>query len=171
MGSNTIIHQEFHQLGRAVWALGAAALVLLIVAASNGLPMSGWRSWAGFGSVMLLLGCAVAYGIHRMNRITLTRQQLRVGGETFDRADFDFAFGVQPPLVLSVDEQERVEEEWPLPPQGDMRIAGGSWGRRRGTSMLVLKLARSGQLLAVFSRRPADLDRALTEWLERPPED
>ncbi len=168
MDQDTVIHREFHMLGRGVWILGGVALAGLIVAASNGLPMTGWRSWLGFGSTFVILACAVAYGTYRMNRINLTPSQLVVGRETFERSDFDFGFGVQPPLVLSVDEQNRVEEEWPLPPQADMRIVGGSWGRRRGTSMLVLKARETGQLLAIFSRRPAELDRALTAWLESP---
>ncbi len=168
MTTEMVLHREFHQLGRAVWIAGATGVTMLIVAAADGLPMDGWRSWTGFIGLLVILASAMARGIHQMNRIVLTETQLQVGGDTFVPADFDFAFGVQPPLVLSVEEQERVEEDWPLPPNAFVRIAGGSWGRRRGTSMLVLKLAQSERLVAVFSRKPAVLDRLLTEWLERP---
>lgn len=168
MAAESALHQEFQCLGRTVWTAGTLAVVGLAVAASEGLPMTSWRSWLGFGSLLVVMASAVAFETYQMNRIVLTPTRLRVGRELFQRADFDFRFGVQPPLILSVEEQDRTEEEWPLPPDADMRIAGGSWGRRRGTSMLVMKEAETGRLLAIFSRRPAELDRALTAWLETP---
>ena len=146
----------------------ALAGVGLVVATSSGLPMTGWRGWLGFYSLLVMMAGFFGYGIYQLNRIVLTPSRLRVGREVLERSDVDFRFGVQPPLVLSPIEQDRVEEDWPVPPDADMRIVGGSWGRRRGTSMLVMKEAGSGQLLAIFSRRPKQLDRALTEWLESP---
>lgn len=152
---------------------------------SDGRPA--WDSSIGVSSVRLQRGYPLKGGlvliaivlfivmhhlaaIHRWNRIELTPTRLRVGKETFRPADFDFTFGVQPPLVLSPDDEERVEEEWKLPPGHDLRIAGGSWGRRRGTSMIVLREADTQQVVAIFTQNPQTLDQLLIEWIETVPE-
>lgn len=70
--------------------------------------------------------------------------------------------------MLSPDEEERVTEEWKLPPDHELSVAGGGWGRRRGTTMVVLREANTDRVLAIFSRHPEKLDAVLTEWLEMP---
>lgn len=46
-----------------------------------------------------------------------------------------------------------------------MRIAGGSWGKRIGTHMVVLKEDATGDLVAIFSRDPVWFQDHLERWL------
>lgn len=163
--TGTVRYREFHTLRWLTWGLGGISVVLLVYSILEGAPLGGWLvlgAFVGFFAAQFLAA------IHRYNRITLTDTTLRVGKETFERSDFDFTFGVQPSLVLSPDEEERVAEEWKLPPDHELRVAGGGWGRRRGTTMVVLREANTDRVLAIFSRNPEKLDAVLTEWLEMP---
>jgi hypothetical protein len=165
--AESVIYREFHTLRWMTWTLSALGLLLLSYAISRDAPSDGRFVLGAF--VALFVGQFLA-AIHRVNRITLTPSRLRIGKETFERSDFDFSFGVQPPLVLSPDEASRVEEEWKLPPDHELPIAGGGWGRRRGTSMVVLREAHQSCIVAIFTRRPLELDARLTSWLEIPPD-
>lgn len=162
-----VIHREFHTLRWMAWALWTLFTTLVVIAAVNDYPLNGGLVLV---AIILFFISQPLAAIHRWNRIELTPSRLRVGKETFTPADFDFSFGVQPPLVLSPGEERRIEEEWKLPPGHELRIAGGSWGRRRGTSMVVLRETDSRQIVAIFTRRPRVLDDLLTEWIETVPE-
>lgn len=162
-----ILHKEMTGLRWLAMSLAAGVLVSLCVAIATGFP---WRGGLVLlASVGLLLANAI-WEIYRLNRIVLTPERLVVGREVFEPADIDIIFGVQPPLVLRPGEQHRVENETPLPPGSDVRIAGGSYGRRVGTAMVVLRDARTGQIVAVFSRTPEVLSRRLTTWLTDVPD-
>lgn len=165
--ADKVLYREFHTLRWVVWGLGGLSFVLVGIPAA-----SGYRENGGLVLVAIFIFFIMQHlaAIHRWNRIELTPSRLRVGKETFGRDDFDFTFGVQPPLVLSPGEEQRVEEEWKLPPGHELRIAGGSWGRRRGTSMVVLREADSQQVVAIFTRNPQIMDQLLTEWIETVPE-
>ncbi len=169
MADETTTHREFHRLGQAVFILAPSCLALIVVAGSGGQPLSAWRVAALFAAVLGLMASYLGFGIWRMNRIILTPSQLTVGRDEFVPEDFDFSFGVQPPLILTPEQQRRIEEDWPLPPDTGVRIAGGSWGRRRGTRMLILKDAKTDELVVIFSRDSGALDKLLTAWLEQPP--
>lgn len=104
-----------------------------------------------------------------MNRIRLTSTHLVVGSERFRPSDFNFSFGVQPPLVLAPDEQAEIESRWKLSNDQRFRIAGGSWGRRIGSAMVVLQESDGQGVVAIFTRRPHVLDPLLTKWLETVP--
>lgn len=149
--------------------LGLATLsaLLVVIATLNDYPLNGVLVLTAIIIFFVLQHLAA---IHRWNRIVLTRTTLRVGKETFRPGDFDFTFGVQPSLVLAPEEDQRVTEEWKLPPDHELRIAGGSWGRRRGTSMIVLRETDSRRVVAIFTRHPEKLDPLLTEWLEAMPD-
>lgn len=160
------LYREFHNIGRL--ALGLAVLAVALLAAGSVVEGSA----GGFlivTAIFLLFPVLFLGGVHRMNRILLTAERLSVGTESFRRSDLDFSFGVQPPLVLSPAEEAEVESRWPLPADHELRIAGGSWGRRVGTSMIVLREAGGVSLIAVFTRRPDILDPLLTEWIEAVP--
>lgn len=165
--ADRVLYREFHTLRWLVWMLVGISLALVVTATAQGYPLNG-----GLVLVAIVLFFLTQHlaAIHRWNRIELTPTRLTVGKETFGPADFDFTFGVQPPLVLSPGEEQRVEEEWKLPPGQELRIAGGSWGRRRGTSMVVLQEADTQQVVAIFTRNPQTLDQVLTEWIETVPE-
>ena len=161
------IYREFHGLGWLASALGVVGVVLFAVSSLIDESIGGWLAVAAILVVfpMLFLG-----SIYRMNRIVLTSTHLAVGSERFQPTDFEFSFGVQPPLVLAPDEQAEIESEWKLPVDRGVRIAGGSWGRRVATAMVVLQERDGGDLVAVFTRHPQVLDPLLTEWLETVPE-
>lgn len=165
--ADKVLYREFHTLRWVVWGLGGVSFVLVAIA-----DVYGYRKYGGLvlTAIVIFLMIQPLAAIHRWNRIELTPSRLRVGKETFRPGDFDFTFGVQPPLVLSPGEEQRVEEEWKLPPGHELRIAGGSWGRRRGTSMVVLREADSQRVVAIFTRKPQLLDRLLTEWIETVPQ-
>lgn len=169
--AGSILHREFHSLLWVSLGLLTTGFGLLVVSVALDHPLGG--GLVVIGIVALLVG-AMAEGIHRMNCIELTRDRLRVGRDSFVRADIDGLFGVQPSLVLAPEEQARVESEIPLPPDADIRVAGGGWGRRLGTHMVVLREAESLRLLAVFTRHPRRLDRLLSAWVgevpDRPPD-
>lgn len=162
-----IVHRELHSYLWVALGLGALSISLLVTSSLLDHPLGGSLVLVGVASLLL---AAMAEGIHRMNCITLRPDGLTVGRETFSRGDLDALFGVQPSLVLQPREQDRVEEEWPVPPDADIRIAGGAWGRRRGTYLVVLREASTQDLVAIFSRHPATLDRHLTAWLREFPD-
>lgn len=165
--STGVIYQEMVGLGRLAATLCGGCLALIAVAAATDYP------WRGGMVLLAAFGLQVAWvvwGIYRMNRIVLTPDRLVVGVEAFAPSDLDVFFGVQPTLVLRPEEQERVEEAWPLPPDGDIRIAGGSWGRRIGTATVLLRDARTEQTLAVFSRRPVLFTEHVATWLTAVPD-
>lgn len=162
-----MVYREFHTLRWFVWSLNGLSVVLVVIAVVNGYPLNGGLVLVAIVIFFVTQHLAV---IHRSNRIELTPSSLRVGKEMFRPDDFDFVFGVQPPLVLSPDEEHRIAEDWPLPPDHELRIAGGSFGRRLGTSMVVLREAGNRQVVAVFTRNPWILDQLLTEWIESVPE-
>lgn len=164
--AEAVLYKEFHTLRWLTWGLGVASVLLLFYAIGDDAPANGSLvvgAFVGFFAAQFIAA------VHRYNRITLTRSELRVGKETFTRPDIDFSFGVQPPAVLSPTEHDRVIEEWPVPDELDVRIPGGSWMRRRATSTIVLKEADRDVALAISTHRPLQLDTALTEWLETPP--
>lgn len=163
-----ILYKEFHMLRWLVWGVSVASFGVLFYAISREAPANGWLVISGFVGFFVAQFLAA---VHRVNRIALTESHLRVGKETFERSDFDFNFGVQPPLVLFPDEEERVNEDWPLPPDQHLRIAGGAWGRRRGTATVMLREAGTRKVVAICTRHPLQLDDRLTEWLETPPEE
>lgn len=163
--ADKVLYREFHTLRWLVWTLVGVSVVLVVIATVQGYPLNGGLVLVAIVPFFVMQHLAA---IHPWNRIELTPTSLRVGKETFRPADFDFTFGVQPPLILSPGEEQRVEEEWKLPSGHELRIAGGSWGRRRGTSMIVLREADSRQVVAIFTRNPQTLDRLLTEWIDRP---
>jgi hypothetical protein len=159
-----VIRREFAGVQRTALACLVAGGALLVGGIATGLP-DVLRALAGLAGIVCLFLAWLLYGIYRMNRIVLTPDRLVVGRESFVRGDIDIVFGVQPPLVLLPDQQHRVEDLIPLPPGGEVRIVGGSWGRRIGTAMVVLRDVRTGQALAVFSHRPTVLSDRLTAWL------
>lgn len=163
----TVIYREFHNLGRLALGLGILSLTMFILSSVVEQPAAGWLAVMAIFTVFPLL---FAGSIYWMNRISLTPTHLVVGSETFDRSDFDFSFGVQPPLVLNPDEQAEIESRWKVDPNSGLRIAGGSWGRRIGTAMVVLRQSDGRGVVAVFTRRPEVLDPLLTQWLETIPE-
>lgn len=156
------LHEEFTTLRTLALALAGIAVAMMVIDNLTGYAARGWPTFLG---VVMLMIAYVLWGIHGYNRILLTPGRLRVGREVFTPDDFDRFFGVQPPLLLSPDEQEVVEEEWPVPHDADMRIAGGSWGKRIGTHMLVLKEDATGDLVAIFSRDPVWFQDHLERWL------
>lgn len=167
MATTEILHREMTGLRWLSIALAAGSVGLLGVTIVTRYP------WRGGLVLLAAVGMLLANGlweVYRLNRIVLTPERLVVGPEVFEPADIDIVFGVQPPLVLGPDEQHRVENETPLPAGGDVRIAGGSYGRRVGTAMVVLRDARTGQAVAVFSRMPEVLSRRLTTWLTTVPD-
>jgi hypothetical protein len=164
-----IIHREFGALRWAIAVATAAGAALLAVAIATTYPAT-IRGLCGMLGIVGLFVAWFAVGIYRMNRIVLTDDHLIVGREVFTRDDIDPLFGVQPPVLLAPDEQHRIEDLIPLPAGGDIRIVGGSWGRRIGTATVLLRDATSGQLLAVFSRQPRLLDQRLTRWLTAVPD-
>jgi len=165
--TSRILHKEMTGLRWVAILLTGGGLVLLALSAAYGYP---WRGGLVLvASVGIMLAWMIAE-VHRLNRIVLTPDRLVVGREIFAPADVDVVFGVQPPLVLRPDEQVRVENDIPLPLGHEIRIAGGSYGRRIGTAMVVLRDARNDQLVAVFSRRPDLLSRRLTHWLTAVPD-
>lgn len=165
--ADRVLYREFHTLRWLVWTLAGVSVGLVVFATARGYPLNGGLVLMAITVFFVMQHLAA---IHRWNRIELTPASLRIGKETFQPADFDFTFGVQPPLVLSPGEERRVEEEWKLPPGHELRIAGGSWGRRRGTSMVVLREADTQKVVAIFTRNPQTLDPLLTEWIETVPE-
>lgn len=165
--SAKIIYREMVGLGWLAGALCCVCIGLIGVAIAAGYP---WRGGLVLVGALGLHIAWVLWGIYRMNHIVLTADRLVVGREVFTPRDIDIFFGVQPPLVLRPGEQGRVEEAWPLPPDGDVRIAGGSWGRRIGTATVVLRDARTDQAVAVFSRHPHELSEHLGDWLTAIPD-
>lgn len=165
--SRDIVYRELHGYLWVALGLGALAIALFLSSSLLDHPLGGSLVLVG---VLFFLLAVMAEGIHRMNCITLRPNGLTVGRETFSRDDIDALFGVQPALVLQPEEQDRVEEEWPVAPDATMRIAGGSWGRRRGTHLVVVREAATQDLVAVFSRDPATLDRHLSAWLRELPD-
>lgn len=165
--SDKVLYREFHTLRWVVYCLIGLSVVLVVVAVLNGYPLNGGLVLI---AIVIFLSMQHLAAIHSSNRIELTSSSLRVGRETFQPADFDFVFGVQPPLVLSPDEEHRIEQDWPLPPNHELQIAGGGAGRRLGTSMVVLRGADNQQVVAIFTRNHRILDRLLTEWIESLPE-
>lgn len=163
-----VIYREFQNLRRLAWGFAALGVLLLVTGSFVDGPVGGWFVVTAIFSVFPTLFLA---GVYRMNRIMLTSNRLEVGTESFRSSDFDFSFGVQPSLVLSPQEQAEVESRWPLPEDHEFRIAGGSWGRRLGSAMIVLREVDRTYLLAVFTRRPEVLDPLLTEWIEAIHED
>jgi hypothetical protein len=139
----------------------------IVIAIATDYP---WRGGLVLLGIVVGMIAFMVEGLHRTNCVTLTPECLVVGTETFRRDQVDGLFGAQPPLVLDPDEQARVEEQWPLPPDADIRIAGGGWGRRPTMRMVVLREADTQQLVAVFSRHPRDLDRRLAAWLGELPD-
>lgn len=162
-----IVYRELVGLRSVTWGLGIASAASMAVAAGDQHVAGGWLVLASIFGFFLVYFLS---GIYRMNRIVLTRRSLLVGAERYQPEDFDLLFGVQPSLVLTPEEQHRVECDTPLPPNHEVHIAGGGWGRRIGTTMLVLRTADQRRLIAVFTRDPVTLDRLLTEWLERVPD-
>lgn len=162
-----VIYREFHNLRRLAWALAVLGFILLVIGFVIDPSFSGLLVVAAIFLVFPILFLA---SIYRMNRIVLTPTSLDIGSESFRPADFDFTFGVQPPLVLSHEEQAEIESRWPLPADSELRIAGGSWGRRVGTAMIVLQETDHAGVVALFTRHPAVLDPLLTEWIETVPE-
>lgn len=165
--ADRILYTEMTTLGWVAMLLGGGGVALLVFAAAVGYPWRGGLVLVGCAAILLAWMTAE---VHRLNRIVLTPEQLVVGREVFTPADIDTVFGVQPPLILRPGEQHRVENENPLPPGHEIRIAGGSYGRRIGTAMVVLRDARNDQLVAVFSRRPHVFDDQLTRWLRAVPD-
>lgn len=163
--ADTVLYREFYTLRWLTWGLGIVSIALLYYAMIDETPAAGWLVIGAFVGFFVAQYLAA---IHRVNRITLTESHLRVGKEIFERANFDFTFGVQPPVVLSPDEEGEVQEDWPLPPDDELRIAGGAWGRRRSTRMLLLREADKSCVVAIFTRHPLELDEILTGWLETP---
>jgi hypothetical protein len=164
-----VIHREFGALRWVVAVTAGVGGALLVVGMTTTYPAA-VRGACGMLGIVGLFAAWFMLGVYRMNRILLTADRLIVGGEAFHRDDIDAIFGVQPPLLLTRDEQHRVEDLIPVPEGGDVRIVGGSWGRRIGTALVLLRDARSGQLLAVFSRHPRMLDDRLTAWLTAVPD-
>lgn len=165
--SAEVIHREMVGLRWLAIALGLGCGGVITLAIATNYP------WRGGLVLLAAIGVHVAWviwGIYRMNRIVLTGDRLVVGREAFTLSDIDIFFGVQPSLVLQPDETDRVEEAWPLPPNSEIRIAGGSWGRRIGTTMLVLREAHSGRTVAVFTRHPDLLSQRLEAWLTAIPD-
>lgn len=144
-----------------------ATLFAVAITTDYAPPILGLYGVLGF---VALCAAWVAIGIYRMNRIVLTRDRLIVGRESFVRSDIDIVFSVQPPIVLDPGEQHRVEDLIPLPAGGDVRIVDGSWGRRIGTAMVLLRDGRTGRTLALFSRQPDTLATRLTAWLTTVPD-
>lgn len=161
-----VIHREFHSLLWMATTLAVVAVTSITVAVARAFPARGGLVVAG---IVALFVAYFAHGIHRMNRITLTDDRLTVGRESFERADLDGLFGVQPSVLLDVDEEEQVTSQFPLPPHDDIRVAGGGWGRRAGTRMVLVRETETQDLLAIFSRRPQELDQHLSAWLGHVP--
>ncbi|MEE8601127.1 hypothetical protein [Euzebya tangerina] len=162
-----VLYREFHWLRPTVWSLAAFSAIFLVIGVSTEWAARGWVALVG---IVLFMMANLLAGIHRMHRITCTTSTLSVGREEFTRSDFDFVFGAQPVLVMTSEEQERVENQTPLPEDHPMRIAGGSWGRYLGASTVVLREAGTTRLVAIFTRHPTELDSVLTRWLEQVPE-
>ncbi len=165
--ANDVLYREFRTLARLAWSFGSLSVLLVVVSSASDHIFQGLLALA---AVLLVFPVLHLRSIYRMNRIVLTPSRLKVGTESFQPADFDFTFGVQPPLVLLPKEQAQIESPWPLPPDHELRIAGSSWGRRIGTAMVVLRETDSRRVVAIFTRHPEVLDPLLTEWIEQPPD-
>lgn len=158
-----VIYREFQGLGWLAFSLGVVGVVLLVVSALVDQSIGGWSAVV---AILVVFPVLFLGSVYRMNRIRLSPTHLVVGSERFQRSDFDFSFGVQPPLVLAPGDQAEIESRWKLAADRGFRIAGGSWGRRVGTAMVVLQERDERGVVAIFTRRPQVLDPLLTEWLE-----
>lgn len=162
-----VIHRELHGYLWIALGLGALSLAAFVTSELQDHPLGGALALMGIVAFLLAV---IAEGIHRMNCITLRPDRLTVGRDTFRRGDIDALFGVQPSLVLRPDVQKRVEDDWPVPHDFAIRIAGGGWGRRWGTHLVLVRETATQDLVAVFSRDPAALDRHLGAWLQQLPD-
>lgn len=161
------MHEELVMLGRVVPWAGVLGIAALVAETAFGSPFGGVGALVG---ILAALGAYLAWGIIARNRIRLTPGRLEVGRESYAPDDFDRWFGVQPRVLLSPEEQARVERDSPLPADAAIRVAGGGWGRLPGTRLVLVRELASGDVLAIFSRQPEHFATELAAWMlgERP---